>query len=56
MAYTISDACISCGACAGGCPCDAIAEGDTQYVIDAEKCCSCGACVAGCPVDAILED
>ena len=28
MAYKISDACISCGACAAGCPCEAIVEGD----------------------------
>ena len=27
MAYVISDSCISCGACAAGCPCDAISEG-----------------------------
>jgi len=56
MAYKITDACISCGACAAGCPCVAISEGDTQYVIDADKCCSCGACTAGCPVEAIVED
>ena len=56
MAYKISDAWINCGACAAGCPCDAIAEGDTQYVIDADKCIDCGACAAGCPVEAISED
>ncbi len=56
MAYKISDACISCGACAAGCPCEAISEGDAQYVIDPDKCISCGACAAGCPVDAISED
>ena len=56
MAFKISDECISCGACAAGCPCDAIAEGDAHYEIDPEKCCSCGACAAGCPVEAISED
>ncbi|MBR4777301.1 MAG: 4Fe-4S binding protein, partial [Lachnospiraceae bacterium] len=28
MAYKIGDDCISCGACAEGCPAGAIAEGD----------------------------
>ena len=37
MAYVISDACISCGACEGTCPAGAISEGDGQYVIDAES-------------------
>ena len=38
MAYVISDACISCGACEGTCPAGAISEGDGQYVIDADTC------------------
>ncbi len=37
MAYVISDACISCGACEGTCPAGAISEGDGQYVIDADN-------------------
>ena len=53
MAYKITDTCISCGACAGECPTDAIAEGDPTYVIDAEKCIDCGACAGTCPVEAI---
>lgn len=52
MAYKISDDCISCGACAAECPCEAISEGDSKYEIDADKCIECGACADTCPVDA----
>jgi ferredoxin len=52
MAYKIGEECISCGACAGECPTDAITEGDERYVIDPEKCIECGACAGICPVDA----
>jgi len=53
MAYKINDACISCGACVGECPTDAISEGDGIYVIAEDKCIDCGACAPTCPVDAI---
>ena len=52
MAYKISDACISCGACASECPVSCISEGDSSYVIDASACLECGACASVCPVGA----
>ena len=55
MAYKITDECISCGACADTCPIGAIAQGDTQYEINADECIDCGACEDGCPVGAIAE-
>ena len=56
MAYKITDACISCGACAENCPVSDITQGDTQYLIDADTCISCGACAETCPVGAPVED
>ena len=56
MAYKISDDCISCGACAAECPCEAITEGDGKYVIDEATCISCGNCADVCPVGAPAED
>ena len=53
MAYKITDACIACGACAAECPVEAIAEGDSIYVIDADKCIGCKMCMRNCPADAI---
>ena len=52
MAYKISDDCVACGACAEGCPVEAISEGDGKFVIDADKCIACGACADACPVGA----
>ena len=56
MAYRITDACISCGACADQCPVEAISQGDTQYIIDPDKCVSCGACTEQCPMGAIVDE
>lgn len=56
MAYVISDACISCGACESVCPVEAISEGSEIYVIDPDKCLSCGACADVCPQEAISEE
>ena len=52
MAYKISDDCISCGACAAGCPVKAIHEGDGKFEIDPDTCIECGACAEVCPVGA----
>ena len=41
MAYVITDTCVSCGACAGGCPVGAISEGDGKYEITIyTSCCN----------------
>ena len=55
MAFKITDDCVACGACAGACPIEAIAEGDGKYVIDPDKCAGCGACAEACPMGAIQE-
>ncbi|MBQ5956556.1 MAG: 4Fe-4S binding protein [Clostridia bacterium] len=56
MAYKITDNCLACGACAAGCPVEAISEGDSKYEIDQTICIECGACEANCPVGAIEEE
>ena len=52
MAYKITDACISCGACAAQCPAECISEGNGKYEIDPAKCIECGGCANVCPVEA----
>ena len=56
MAYVISDACVSCGTCAGESPVGAISEGDGKYVIDANACLDCGSCAGACPTEAISQE
>ena len=55
MAYVITDACVSCGACADQCPVSAIDEGDGKNEINPDVYVSCGACADQCPVSAIEE-
>ena len=52
MAYKITDACISCGACADACPVSAISEGDGKYENDEATCLAGGALAATCLVSA----
>ena len=62
MAYTITDECITCGACETECKNEAISEGETINVIDPAKCTECVGwfesprCVEVCPVDACVPD
>lgn len=55
MAYSISDACINCGACEAECPQGAISEQNDMRAINPDICISCGACEPVCPVEAISE-
>ena len=52
MAYVINDECINCGACAEGCPVEAISEGASHMEVNADTCIDCGACASVCPVGA----
>ena len=57
MAYTITDECITCGACETECKNEAISEGEIINVIDPAKCTECvgwfesARCAEVCPVD-----
>jgi ferredoxin len=53
MAFKISDACVSCGACEAQCPVGAISMGDGKFEIDADKCIDCGSCAGTCPTGSI---
>ncbi len=50
--------CISCGACVGICPVEAVSFDESgKSKIDRNKCIRCHSCESICPVDAIkIED
>ena len=56
MAYKITDACISCGACASACPVSCISQGAAHYEIDKDACIGCGTCAGVCPVAAPVPE
>jgi ferredoxin len=62
MATIITEECISCGACEGECPNDAISLGESIFVIDPELCSECVGshdtqmCAEACPVDCCVAD
>lgn len=56
LAYKITDACISCGACEAECPVSCISAGEDKYVINPDECIECGSCANVCPVDAPVQE
>ena len=62
MSLLINTLCINCDVCAPACPNDAIAQGETIYVIDPRRCTECVGhhaepqCVVVCPVECIDLD
>jgi len=57
--YIVPGRCmLSCDACVGSCPVDAIYTGPKRYkVVDQEKCIKCGSCQDACPpeYDAVIK-
>jgi formate hydrogenlyase subunit 6/NADH:ubiquinone oxidoreductase subunit I len=56
VTFKISDECIGCGACARGCPENAIKGAiKVRFDIDPFRCIACGTCFTTCPTGAIID-
>jgi ferredoxin len=62
MAFMITEECVNCDACVPECPNEAITQGDSIYVISAERCTECvpthetQQCVVICPANCCVPD
>ena len=62
MPFTITDACINCGACVSVCPNHGISKGKHVYQIDQDACSECvgffgrSQCAKVCPMDCCVLD
>jgi ferredoxin len=62
MSLKINELCVNCDVCEPVCPNQAIAQGETIYVIDPARCTECVGhfdepqCVVVCPVECIDPD
>ncbi len=60
MSLMITEDCINCNACVDECPNDAISEGESVYVVNADLCTECvgffdeAQCVTVCPVEGTI--
>ena len=57
--FTVTDACVGCGACLATCPERALravrpAQGRAPLTVVAERCSGCAECLEVCPADACV--